>query len=81
MCWLPNKRRLGDHRAVVATAVQRGWNIASLDIAMAFLCGMTFDEIQEIKGGPRREVHLELPKGRPGTEPLGSHVGHHGIAC
>ena len=53
-------------RAVVATAVQRGWNIASLDIAMAFLRGMTFDEIQEIKGGPRREVHLELPKGRPG---------------
>ena len=59
-------------RAVVATAVQRGWNIASLDIAMAFLRGMTFDEIQEVRGGPKREVHLELPKGKPGLEPSGS---------
>ena len=42
-------------RAVVATAVQRNWNIASLDIAMAFLRGMTFEEVQEIKGGPRRK--------------------------
>ena len=57
---------------MVATAVQRGWNIASLDIAMAFLCGMTFDEIQEVRGGPKREVHLELPKGKPGLEPSGS---------
>ena len=39
---------------------------------MAFLRGMTFEEVQEIKGGPRREVHLELPKGRPGLEPSGS---------
>ena len=59
-------------RSVVATAVQRGWNIASLDIAMAFLRGMTFDEIQEIKGGPRREVSMQLPRGRPGLEPSGS---------
>ena len=29
---------------------------------MAFLRGMTFDEIQEVRGGPKREVHLELPK-------------------
>ena len=43
-------------RAVVATAVQRGWNIASLDIAMAFLRGMAFEEIQEVRVGPKRVV-------------------------
>ena len=59
-------------RAVVATAVQNQWGIASLDIAMAFLRGLTFDEVQEIKGGPKREVHMQLPRGREGCEPSGS---------
>ena len=61
-------------RTVVAVAVQQGWNIASLDIAMAFLRGMSFDEIQEARGGTRREVHMELPKGRAGLEPSGSAI-------
>ena len=39
---------------------------------MAFLRGMTFDDVQEVRGGPKREVHLELPKGKPGLEPSGS---------
>ena len=39
---------------------------------MAFLRGMAFEKIQEISGGARREVHMQLPKGRPGLEPSGS---------
>ena len=34
-------------RAVVATAVQNQWPIASLDVSEAFLKGFTFKEIQE----------------------------------
>ena len=61
-------------RAVVATAVQMNWELASLDISQAFLKGLTFDEIQEIRGGPKREVSMQLPRGKPGLEPSGASV-------
>ena len=55
----------------MSTAVQNGWSIASLDISMAFLKGLTFDEIREIKGGLKRLVSMRLPAGKAG-EPSGS---------
>ena len=58
-------------RAVVATAIQSGWPLASLDISMAFLKGLSFDEIQSIRGGPKRTVCMQLPRGRLGLEPSG----------
>ena len=57
-------------RAVVATAVQNQWPMASLDVSEAFLKGFTFEEIQERRGGPKREVSLVLPRAKPG-EPSG----------
>eukprot|EP00973_Karenia_brevis_P085553 11869469-Karenia_brevis.AAC.1 len=42
-------------RAVVATSVQLGCPLASLDIGQAFLKGLTFEEVQKIRGGPKRE--------------------------
>ena len=53
-------------RMVVATAVQAGWDLVSLDISVAFLKGMTFEEIQQVRGGPRREVSMQLPLARHG---------------
>ena len=57
-------------RAVVATAVQRQWPMASLDVSEAFLKGFTFEEIQERRGGPKRRVSLILPRVKAG-EPSG----------
>ena len=57
-------------RAVVATAVQNQWPMASLDVSEAFLKGFTFEEIQERRGGPKREVSPILPRAKPG-EPSG----------
>ena len=61
-------------RAVVATAVQSEWPIVSLDISIAFLKGLTFVEVQQIRGGPKRQVSMVLPRGRGGIEPAGSAV-------
>ena len=46
--------------------------MASLDISTAFLKGLTFDEIQKIRGGLKRDVHMQLPRGRKGLEPSDS---------
>ena len=59
-------------RAVVATAVQSKWPLASLDISQAFLKGLTFDEVQKVKGGPKRVVSMCLPRARRDIEPSGS---------
>ena len=59
-------------RAVVATAAQSGWPMASMDISQAFLKGLTFDEVQKIKGGPKRVVSMSLPRARRDIEPSGS---------
>ncbi len=53
-------------RTVLAIAVQSGWKVASTDISMAFLRGLSFDEIQAIRGGPKREVSMRLPAGKRG---------------
>ena len=58
-------------RAVVATAVQMRWPMASLDISQAFLKGLTFDEVQKIRGGPKRTVSMRLPFAK-GGQPSGS---------
>ena len=44
--------------------------MASLDVSEAFLKGFTFEEIQERRGGPKREVSLILPRPKKG-EPSG----------
>ena len=59
-------------RAVAATAVQFGWQVASLDISQAFLKGLAFDEVQQIRGGPKRQVSMALPRSPGGIEPAGS---------
>ena len=45
-------------RVVVATAVQCGWAMVSIDISQAFLKGITFDQAQKIKGGAKRIVSM-----------------------
>ena len=47
-------------RMVVAMAVQAQWQMASLDISVAFLKGLSFDEVQKIRGGPKRKVSMQL---------------------
>ena len=44
--------------------------MASLDVSEAFLKGFAFEEIKERRGGPKRQVSLVLPRGKPG-EPSG----------
>ena len=70
-------------RMVVATAIQSGWPMASLDISVAFLKGMSFDEVQKIRGGPRRQVSMQLPyaqKGMPsGVQLLRQFPGFEGF--
>ena len=34
--------------------------------------GITFDEAQKLRGGPRRTVSMRMPCGKPGVEPSGS---------
>ena len=58
--------------AVAATAVQSKWPLASLDISQAFLKGLTFEEVQKVKGGPKRVVSMCLPRARRDIEPSGS---------
>ena len=55
-------------------SVQRSWPIASMDISCAFLKGLTFEEIAKIKGTPKRQVSMRLPRGRKGCEPAGSRL-------
>ena len=40
--------------------------MASLDISVAFLKGMSFDEVQKIRGGPKRKVSIQLPHAQAG---------------
>ena len=42
-------------RAIVATAVQNQWPMASLDVSEAFPKGFTFEEIQERRWGSKEE--------------------------
>ena len=60
-------------RAVVATAVNNQWPICSMDVGEAFLKGLTFEEVQERRGGPRRQVSLMLPRPKNG-EPSGTAI-------
>ena len=39
---------------------------------MAFLKGLTFEEVQQIRGGEKREVCMDLPKPKSDTLPSGS---------
>ena len=61
---------VGRQRVVVATAVQQQWLVASLGVSEALLKGLTFDEIQECRGGPKGRVSLIFPRPRTG-EPSG----------
>ena len=58
-------------RTVVATSVQMRWPMASLDISQALLKGLTFDEVQQVCGGPKRTVSMRLPFAKNG-QPSGS---------
>ena len=48
-------------RLVVSEAVRRGWDLATADIEKAFLQGVTYDELAELTGEPKREVNFMLP--------------------
>ena len=47
--------------------------MASLDVGEAFLKGLTFEEVQQMKGGPKREVCMILPRATS-TQPSGAAI-------
>jgi hypothetical protein len=53
-------------RIVVSEAVRRGWDIATADVAKAFLQGVSYEELSKITGEPPREVNFYLPPGSVG---------------
>ena len=48
-------------RAIHAHATQSGYTLCSLDIGVAFLTGLTFEEIAKETGDPLRQVQLTSP--------------------
>ena len=45
--------------------------MASLDVGEAFLKGLTFEEVQKMKGGFKREVCMALPR-QTASQPSGA---------
>ena len=48
-------------------AVQNDWTLFSADVSQAFLQGMSFDEVANLKGEVKRSVQFEVP---PGSVPI-----------
>ena len=46
---------------LVSEAVRNGWPICTLDISVAFLKGVTYEELSKLTGEPMREVNFYLP--------------------
>ena len=54
-------------RIVVSTAVQHQWELFGLDVAQAFLKGLTFEQAAAAEGGASRSVQFRVP---PGSVPI-----------
>jgi len=54
-------------RIICSESVVQGWDMATTDIAKAFLQGVTYEELHELTGEPMREVNFYLP---PAAIPL-----------
>lgn len=44
-------------------AVQSDWEDYSAAVSLAFLNGMSFDEVAKVKGEPKRHVQIDVPPG------------------
>ena len=53
----------GSQRLVVSIGVQRQWALFGLDVAQAFLKGLTFDQLADQSGSERRSVQFRVPPG------------------
>ena len=51
----------GGQKALVSEAVRHGWPICTLDVWVAFLKGVTYEELAKLTGEPMREVNFYLP--------------------
>ena len=49
-------------RLVASIAAIMGWDLATADISKAFLQGVSYDELAQITGEPKRDVCFDLPK-------------------
>ena len=54
-------RTRGGQKALVSEGVRNGWPICTLDISVAFLKGVTYEELSQMTGEPLREVNFYLP--------------------
>ena len=50
-------------RLILSVCVQRAWDLFTVDISVAFLQGLSFDELATMSGGERRQVAFVPPKG------------------
>ena len=50
-------------RIVVSVAAIKRWSLATADISNAFLQGVSYDELAQLTGEPKRDVCFDLPKG------------------
>ena len=50
-------------RMICSIAAQYQWRLWSADISMAFLRGLTFEEIAKTSGEPIRSIQFDLPNG------------------
>ena len=48
-------------KVLVSEAVRNGWPICTVDVSKAFLQGVTYEELSELTGEPKREVNFYLP--------------------
>ena len=51
----------GGQKTLVSEAVRNRWPICTLDISVAFLKGVTYEELAALTGEPMREVNFYLP--------------------
>ena len=48
-------------KILVSEAVRNHWPICTVDISKAFLQGVTYEQLAELTGEPKREVNFYLP--------------------
>ena len=48
-------------RIVTSEAACRGWDLTAIDVKKAFLKGISYEELSQLSGAPRREVNFDLP--------------------
>lgn len=47
-------------RIVVSEVVCRSWTFVAIDVQKAFLKGISYEQLAELSGEPKREVNFEL---------------------